>query len=104
MAHSGPSFPAGTFVAESGSWVLQFTDEGEFTFLESGRVDAVGTFSIKADELTWETDSYCDTEGAGKATYTWAFEDGTLLFRVKGEDKCAARLAALDNVSYHKEP
>ena len=104
MTHSGPSFPVGTFVAESGSWALKFTDEGEFTFLESGRVDAVGTFSIKANELTWETDSYCDRGDAGKSTYTWTFENDALLFQVKGDDKCAARLAVLDNVSYHKEP
>jgi len=69
MTDSGPRFPVGTFVAEAGSWVLTFTDEGEFSFLESGRVDAVGTFSIKANELTWETDSYCDRADAGKATY-----------------------------------
>lgn len=104
MTDSGPRFPVGTFVAEAGSWVLTFTDEGEFTFFESGRVDAVGTFSIKANELTWETDSYCDRGDAGKSTYNWTLEDDTLLFQVKGDDKCAERLAALDNVPYHREP
>ena len=95
-------FPEGTFSARNGGWVLTL-DDGSSTFSEYGTVEAIGTFSIQANEVTWETDSYCDPEGAGKATYTWAFEDDILLFQVKGEDKCSGRLGALDNVPYHLE-
>jgi lysophospholipase L1-like esterase len=96
------AFPEGAFAAKDGDWVLAFDDDGTFTFSESGTVAASGTFSIQANELTWETDRYCDR--AGKATYTWTFENDTLLFQVKGEDECADRLAVLDNVSYHASP
>jgi hypothetical protein len=102
-ACSRSNFPSGTFATKSGSWILTFTDEGNFTFTEFSTIATEGTFSIQANELTWETDSFCDRIGAGKATYIWTFEVDTLLFQVKGEDKCAGRLSVLDNVSYHKE-
>ena len=83
--------------------MLAFDDVGSFTFSEDGTVAASGTSSIQANELTWETDSYCDAEVTGKATYTWAFEDGILLFRVKGDEKRAYRFGVRDDVRYHKE-
>jgi len=96
-------FPTGTFTANNGEWVQTFDDDGSSTFLVNGTIGASSTFSIQANELTWETDSYCDARGAGKATYTWTFDDGILLFQVKGEDKCSDRLGVLDNVPYLKE-
>ena len=96
-------FPTGTFSANNGEWVQTFDEDGSSTFLENGTIIASSTFSIRANELTWETDSYCDARGAGKAAYTWAFEDGVLLFQLKGEDNCSDRIGALDNVPYHKD-
>jgi len=97
------TFPTGKFTAKDGDWVLTFDDNGNYTFSDHGKVEASGTFSIQANEVTWETDSYCDLRGGGKSTYTWTFEDVTLLFRLKGEDKCSDRVDTLDNVPYHKE-
>jgi hypothetical protein len=97
-------FPTGTFTAKDGDWVLTFDDDGSYTFSEYGTVEASGIISIQANELTWETDSYCDPKGAGKATYTWTFEDDVLLFLVKGEDKCVDRSSVIDNVAYHRQP
>jgi hypothetical protein len=91
-------FPTGVFAAKDGAWVLTFDDDGSFTFSESGTAVTSGTFSIRGNELTWETDDYCDR--AGKATYTWTFENDTLSFQVKGKDNCADRLAALDSIPY----
>jgi len=96
-------FPTGKFTAKDGDWVLTFDDNGSFTFSEYGNVAASGTFSIQAKELTWETDSYCDPRGVGKSTYTWTFKDDTLVFQVKGEDKCSDRLGVVGNIPYHKE-
>jgi hypothetical protein len=95
------AFPTGRFVAEDADWVLTLDDDGSFTFSESGVVAASGTFSLRGNELTWETDSYCDR--AGKATYTWTFENDTLLLEVKGEDECASRLEVLDDIPYQRE-
>jgi hypothetical protein len=95
--------PTGVFSARSGIWELTLDDDGNSTFSEDGIVEVSGTFSIRANELTWETDSYCDLRGAGKATYTWTFEDNILLLQVKGEDRCFDRLDVLDNIPYQKE-
>lgn len=94
------TFPTGTFAAKDGDWVLTFDDDGGFTFSESGTVAASGTYSVQADELTWESDSYCGNAELMKATYTWTFESDTLLFQVKGKDSCADRQAVLDSISY----
>jgi lysophospholipase L1-like esterase len=95
-------FPKGTFSAKDGDWVLVFDNDGSFKFSESGVVAASGNFSVQGNEFTWEADSYCDR--AGIATYTWTFENDTLLLQVKGEDECADRLSVLDNVPYHVSP
>jgi hypothetical protein len=97
------NFPTGRFAARDGGWVLTLDDDGSFIFSESGTVAASGTFSIQGSELTWETDSYCGNAASMKATYTWTFENDTLLFQVKGKDNCADRLAVLDKIPYHKE-
>ena len=87
-------------MAEDGDLVLTFDNEGNFTFLDSGTVAASGTFSVQADELTWETDSYCGNSELMKATYTWTFENDRLLFQVKGKDSCADRRAVVDSIPY----
>ena len=96
---SESSFPTGTFVSDSGDYQFTLTDDGNFTFSEVG-VAARGTYSIHANEFTFETDSFC---GEGEATYTWTFENDTLLFTVKGKDNCSARFITINHIPYHKE-
>ena len=103
-ACSSPTFPYGTFVSDSGSFEMVLKDDGSFTFSESGTVVTAGTFSLQGNELTWETDSFCDEKDAGKATYTWTFENATLVLDVKGEDQCADRLFVLNHAPYQLEP
>ena len=76
------NFPTGTFVSNSGTYRFMFTDNGSWTISQGGGVIARGTFSIQGNEITWETDNYCDGIGAGKATYTWTFKNDTLLFNL----------------------
>ena len=97
------SFPTGTFVANSGFYRFMLTDNGSFTFSEGGQVEARGTYSIHANEFTFATDSYCDGRGAGKATYTWTFKNDTLLFTIKGKDKCYDRFGTIYLIPYQKE-
>jgi hypothetical protein len=101
---SHSSFPTGTFTYESENWTLILSDDGSYTFLENGTVEASGTYSIQENTITWETDSYCDKQKAGKATYTWSFKNETLFFTVNGEDKCTDRQSVLDNIPYSKKP
>jgi len=91
-------FPTGTYESGSGYIQTEFNNDGSFTFSIGGQVMSTGTYSIQGHELIWETDSYCDEISAGKATYTWTFENDTLLFEVKGEDKCADRLIVFSSI------
>ena len=100
---TGPSFPTGTFVSEYGYYRLMLTDNGSWTFSEYGHVAATGTYSIHANEFTFETDSYCDGMGSGKATYTWTFKKDTLVFTIKGKDKCSPRFGTTHSIPYNKE-
>jgi hypothetical protein len=97
---SESSFPTGTFVSDSGDYQLILIDNGSFTFSEFGTVVARGIYSIHANEFTFEMDSFC---GEREATYTWTFENDTLLFSVKGEDHCSARFITINHIPYHKE-
>ncbi len=98
------SFPTGTFVCESAPFKTEWRDDGTYTSWMDGQEMASGTYSVEGNELTYESDSYCDSLGAGKATYTWTFKDDTLTFEVKGEDECSDRMGTLHLVSWHKEP
>ncbi len=101
---SEPSFPTGIFASESGPFKTEWRDDGTYTSWMNGQEITSGTYSVEGNELTFETDSYCDSLGAGEATYTWTFKDDTLTFEVKGEDPCSDRMGTLHLVSYHKEP
>ena len=104
-ACSGPTFPTGSFSMKSDDiYFVEFSDDGNWTFYVFGTVISSGTYSIQGDEFTFETDSFCDAEDSGKATYIWTWEDGNLTFILKGEDHCEGRRGVLDNVAYVKEP
>lgn len=97
---SKSSFPTGTFNAEDGFYQFVLNDDCSFTFLEAGEIVARGTYSIHANEFTFETDNFC---GSTKGTYTWTFADDTLLFKMKGFDGCPARAYSIRNIPYHEE-
>jgi len=103
FACSGPSFPYGTFVSSSGSNKLVLDEDGTYIFSQSGRRISTGTFSVVGDKLTWETDSFCDKLDVGQTTYTWTFEENTLVLAVDVSDRCSSRVRVLNRVSYHLE-
>jgi len=105
-ACSEPAFPYGTYLSENGTYLFQLNEDGSnfFAYAGSGSVIAEGTYSIKGNEITWETDSYCDEVTNKKATYTWTFEDDILKFLVKGVDACSSRYKVLNNKSFYPAP
>ena len=96
-------FPAGTFGTGDGTWKLVFKGDGTFTFSMADQGSASGTYSVHGNEITWETTDYCDQNNLGKATYTWAYANETLVFQVEGEDPCFYRGEKLQNIPYHKK-
>ncbi len=95
--------PYGTYTSDSGGYQLELNDDGTFTFLSKGKVESKGTFSLNGNEITWDTDSFCDLQGNGKSTYTWTLKDDTLVMTVQGEDKCSDRQTVIDQFPYHIE-
>jgi|GEM_PF-1552094 len=100
------SFPYGTYTSEDGiyQWALNEDGSWEFSYSKSGRIISVGTFSVQGDEVTWETDSYCDEIKPRQATYTWTFKDDILVFKVKGADICSSRHNVIQNKLYYLNP
>ena len=92
-------FPTGTFSIEGGYYKFEFTEGGEGLRYEDDSLMSQGTFSVRGDELTWKSHSFC----AKKATYIWTYENDALTFTLKGEDTCAARVFFLDNRTVYQE-
>jgi hypothetical protein len=86
------TLPLGTYSANNGDKVLEIRDESSFTFSKKdGSYNSSGTFSIDGNEITWETDSYCEQNDSGKATYKLIVQSNVLIFRVVGRDSCLDR-------------
>lgn len=96
-------FPTGVFSAGDGKYILEFGEDHRFKFIEYGNLTAVGTFSINGNEITWETDSFCDQENLGKATYIWQYDKEMLSFQLIGKDKCSPREGVINGVAFQKE-
>ena len=93
-------FPTGMFIVEGGFYKMEFTEDGEGIRYEDAALISQGTFSVRGDEFTWKSHTFC---GDKKATYIWAYENDALTFMLKGEDTCAARVFYLDNRTFYKE-
>jgi len=88
-ACSSEKFPTGKFTR--GDVALEFRDDGTYRFLGGEEVITEGTYTIQGDEMHIITDSYCDEENAGPATYKWQHEKDILKFELVGEDLCEGR-------------
>ena len=100
MNAQGQHFPTGAFVHETRpDWVLQFHEDGRYTFLAGGEVDATGTYSVEGNLYTEDTD-YLPCRDARIASYTWTFDGERLVFRLVGEDGCKERRNSLDGVAW----
>lgn len=103
-ACSGSTFPYGTYTADSGSIdTIVLNADGSFTFTGYGIEISSGTFSIRGNELTWDTDAFCDERDGGKATYHWTLDGDDLRFQLQGEDGCTGRVNSLHSGAFHLE-
>ena len=100
-----PEFPTGTFSIEGGNRKFEFMEDGKWIAREGGAIHTMGTYSVQGNEFTWERDQLCDssTGKSTKSTYTWTFKSHTLLFEVKGEDKCPMRYIEINSTPLYKE-
>ena len=97
------AFPHGTYeIFHSGStWTMTFYDDGTWIGLFSGEQIAEGIYSVSGDQLTWETDSYCEDQGSpGTATYTWSVDGDYMSFKLTGEEPCRDRQIVLEEAPY----
>lgn len=98
---SGSGFPTGAFETEAGEAQLTFSEDGSYTFSRPAMGSDSGTYSVHANEITFETTPYCDQRNTGPGTYTWSFENEVLQFQVKGEDRCFFRSQFMDGFAWH---
>lgn len=90
------TIPVGTYSARGGDSILEIGEDNTFAFSKkNGTYNTSGAYATNGNQITWETDSFCDQSDSGLATYTWVSENNMLMFRVIGRDKCLDRLAFL---------
>jgi hypothetical protein len=100
---AGPMFPYGVYISQTGDYILEINVDGSFSRTApaaTGFLPSTGTFSVQGKELTWTKDSYCDKPGLGNATYTWSYENETLMFQTKGTEPCDMRMQELNYIRY----
>jgi len=86
-ACTSDEFPTGTYTHSSR--VVEYRDDGTFTYLWDDEVITEGTYVIQDDEIQF-TDSYCAEEFANPGTYKWQYEDDKLTLELI-EDLCEGR-------------
>jgi len=94
------AFPSGIFVQKNhANWKLQFNADGSYVFLVNDQVDATGTYSIRDNLYTEETE-FAPCKDACTASYTWEFDGKNLTFHLVGEDLCKDRRESLDGIPW----
>jgi hypothetical protein len=91
-ACSNKEFPTGTYT-NAGS-VVEYREDGTYTYWVDGEVVAEGTYTVQGDEVQF-TDDYC-AEYANPGTYKWQHKDNKLSCEVI-DDLCAGRRSALED-------
>jgi hypothetical protein len=101
---ASPKFLYGTYMSENGSTDLQLNSDGTWLMIYRGETADKGTFSVQGDKFTFETSLSCGADG--KAAYTWAQTNGTLVLTVKAEsdDPCGARRLAMNAIKFSLKP
>lgn len=81
------AFPTGTFT--HADRVVEYRDDGTFTYLIGDEVVTEGTYAVQDDEIQF-TDSYCAERDANPGIYKWQYEDDKLTLELI-EDPCEGR-------------
>jgi len=78
---------------EGGAWSL-YLDKGVFkVFQQETDFEAVGSFSVSGDQVTFFNDPYCEEDLTMVGTYTWAKDGDALTLKVVN-DACSIGLRA----------
>jgi hypothetical protein len=78
---------------EGGAWSL-YLDKGVFkVFQQDTDFEAVGSFAVNGDRITFFNDPYCEENLAMVGTYTWKKDGDALIFQVV-DDPCSINLRA----------
>ena len=101
-ACASPKFTYGTYANGDDSIELQLKPEGTFAVYNHSTILDQGTFSIQGNQFTWETSSACDP--GGKASYTWTYQNATLVLKVNGTDPCLHRQPGINGLEYRLKP
>jgi len=78
---------------EGGVWSL-YLDQGVFKFFhQESDFEAVGSFSVSGDQVTFFNDPYCEEDLTMVGSYTWTRDGNSLTFKV-ASDPCSIGLRA----------
>ena len=101
---SSSDFPAREYKFEfqRRSWSMEFGEDGNWKLSDGEKEASSGTYSVNGEQLTFDTDSFCDkVEGSGPGTYAWSVAGDKLSLQV-AEDECRGRQAIHGDRSYEK--
>ncbi len=92
---------------EGGVWSL-YLDKGVFkVFHQDTDFEAVGSFVVSGDRITFFNDPYCEEDLKMVGTYTWVIDaNGALHLQVVGNDPCSIgqRMRNLTSDAWTKTP
>jgi hypothetical protein len=78
---------------EGGVWSL-YLDKGVFkVFQQDTDFEAVGSFTVSGDRITFFNDPYCEENLAMTGIYTWALDGNSLILKTV-DDSCSIGLRA----------
>jgi hypothetical protein len=100
---AAPKFLYGTYNNKPYGYKFTFNADGTSLFEDGAGSQANGTFTVQGNELIYTSTEYCDLMNAGKATYTWTYENNSLVLMPKGEDPCIPRRSWLTLAPWYLE-
>jgi hypothetical protein len=89
---TGKMIPASATSSEDG--YIEYKSDGTYVGIApSGDTFTEGTYTTDGDEITFETDSYCEANapGSNPVTYTFEWDGEVLSFGENPDDTCTDR-------------
>ena len=91
-------------IHEGQTWIIDLQVDGSWTGTFGGELLTRGEYELDWDQITWLTDSHCESSGhPGEGTYRWRYRNGRLTFKSIGNDPCLSREVILEDEVYRLE-